>query len=295
MDAVGAVILHYKTSSKTIDCINSFLSLPQDSFAQHIVVVCNSGGDESDLEIAYKYLDSEMVEVVQTSKPLVFSQAMNVGVQALAKYSPKFVILSNNDIAFNDSKMYEKIDEEYGVSHFGAMGPDIHSVTSDTHSSPFYIRYYFSWLENLKIIVLLYRSILRREWKKIPEKEFIYDNKDYKKRAEDLMLQGSFVILSKDYLERFPKGLYPQKSFFLEEDILLYLCRKFNLKTVYNPSISVDHIHSVSIDKRFQDKQKKRKFVTFQTLKSRKTFLHIIGHYNITKKIKFSNEIKKVK
>ena len=295
MENIGVVILHYKTSEKTIDCVNSFLNIDSSSFKPHIVVVCNTGGDKSDCEIGYKYQDSSAVEVVSTPKPLVFARAMNVGVKALEQYHPKFIILSNNDIIFDEPQMYLKIDEEYKQSHFGAMGPDVHTISSDTHSSPFYIRYYFSWFANVKIIILILRSYFLRQWKKEPDKEFIYNNKQYKKRVENKMLQGSFVILSKDYLARFPQGLYPQKSFFLEENILLYLCQKFNLKTVYNPSIKVDHIHSVSIDQRFQDKAKKRKFVMVETLRSRHTFLHIIARYNLTKHIKYSHRKEKAK
>lgn len=294
METIGAVILHYKKTEKTIACVDSFLRLSPLPFSPHIVVVCNSGRDASDRAITERFKEHPIVEVIQTKKPLVFSRAMNIGVKHLAKYNPRFVILSNNDITFDDQRLYKKIEEEYERSHFGAMGPDVHTVSTDTHSSPFYIRYYLSAIENFKIVLLMYRSLLMREWKKEPKEEFVYNNKKYKERAENVMLQGSFVILSKDYLKRFPLGLYPQKSFFLEEDILLFLCRKFNLKTVYNPEISVDHIHSVSINERFKDKQKKRKFVFRQTLKSRKTFLSLIIWFNLTGKIKFSAEKKKV-
>lgn len=293
METIGVVILHYKNIEKTIDCVDSFLKLKSPDFKQKIALVCNSGNDESDKAIRGKYKDDPQIKVIITDKPLVFSRAMNVGVKYLQQFSPKFVILSNNDITFEDSKMYEKIDEEYRRSKFGVMGPDVHTVSSDTHSSPFYIRYYLSWLENLKIVILLQRSILLKEWKKEPEEEFIYNNKKYKQRAEDVMLQGSFVILSRDYLQRFPKGIYPQKSFFLEEDILLYLCRKFKLKTVYSPNITVDHIHSVAINQRFQDKEKKRKFQMKQTLSSRKTLLKIITGYNIFRRVKYSKKLKR--
>lgn len=69
-------------------------------------------------------------------------------------------------------------------------------------------------------------------------------------RQENVVLSGSCLIFSKEFMACNQKLFEPETFFFHEEDILTTKCLKNNWKTLYMPDIHVKHLEGASTNEK---------------------------------------------
>ena len=246
----------------TITYVKNLKKLSAKNYEMHIILVDNNSPDGSGEVLKEYYKDDKLVDVELVDRNLGFSRGNNVGIHvANDKYHADFIVVSNSDIKIPDPDFFEKMITIYERTSFDIFGPDIYGVRYKQHQSPKTDRYLSikqidekiaHYKKTLKIIKLtgklkLYypicfvkdtlTSILGRG------KEY-YNN--YSTYQENVVIHGAFFVLTKKYMEAYPDGMYPGTFMYSEEYILNYRAARKNLKTVYDPSISVRHYEGVA-------------------------------------------------
>ena len=68
----------------------------------------------------------------------------------------------------------------------------------------------------------------------------------YKKKYENVVIHGSAIIFSREYLNKYIHALYPEPFYYGEEDLLYLKCMRYQSKIVYDPSVKVWHAAGAS-------------------------------------------------
>ncbi len=285
---ISVVILHYNDAGMTEKYIDNLSGLDWTGIDHHIIVTDNASPDGSGQILYRKYEDDPHVSVLLLEENEGFARGNNAGIKyAISNFDPDLIIVSNNDIIIEDHDLPGKLVSVYKRTGFAVFGPDIYSITRNYHQSPVRDHYLSSdELKNkirsinrsLRILHLLdtlkLYDLLRNIKLKIRP-----DNNDadgYDRYREDVVLQGAFFVLSKDYLTEYPDGLYPGTFLYMEEDLLNYRAKKSNLKTVYDPSIQVKHLEGASTHAILGDRCRKYIYELEQTRESCKEMLKIL-------------------
>ncbi len=274
---ICVVVLHYTDADMTCNYIDNLLNLDWSDIRYQMIIVDNASPDGSGELLKEKYAQNPSVDVVLLNTNEGFARGNNAGIKlAQDKYDPDLIIVSNNDIIIEDCAFPQKLCSIFARTHFDLFGPDIYSITRNYHQSPIRdhhlnineinekIKEIDKTLGKLRILdkLELY-NILRNIKKKI--NPITPNASDYDKYQEDVVLQGAFFVLSKNYLSKYPDGLYPGTFLYMEEDILNYRISKSGLKSVYDPSICVKHLEGAATHKQSGDRCKKYIFELEQT------------------------------
>ena len=232
------VILHYNDANMTEEYVDNLLDLKWGKHLFHIIIVDNASPDNSGKLLLDNYNNNEFVDVIHMESNEGFARGNNTGIRyALENYDADLIMVSNNDIIIDDPNFSQKVVELYDKEDFAVLGPDIYSVYRNAHQSPISKKHseiielkqritdIDKKLKKLKIIDKLGVYDILRGVKKVFKPD--YSSADgWDKRQEDVVLQGAFFILSKEYLNAYPDGLYPGTFLYMEEDILNYRTRK---------------------------------------------------------------------
>ena len=266
------VILHYLNMEDTIETVESIRN-KVDTGAYHIVVVDNASPDDSGKELEARYRNAQHVDVILNERNLGFSAGNNAGIIHLRTlYSPKFIILSNNDIQLYDDHLFEKTNAEYQRSGFAVMGPMILTADGRCDANPISdVPYSRKECENE---ILQYQRLIRRAengtyklWAKYDYymKKFVTRyrvqhqgpvQKDrsagvFLQKRENVVLHGCFMIFSEKYFEHF-EGLDVRTFMYSEENILYTHMQHLSLIMLYNPDIIVYHKEGASVNNAFK-------------------------------------------
>ena len=248
----GVVILNYLAYQVTIDCIECFLKLDQTNKFMKIIVVDNHSPNDSYEILRKKYDANSQVEIVQTDENLGFARGNNYGYQILKKeMEPDFVIFSNDDILLKDQKLLSWIENMYIKYEFAVLGPKIYSK---------YGKYYQSPLENfsqnknecrkklfeyrLILAQLKVKRILHKKSKSLAEKK--YKDAEYQTMTTKKTLHGSFLIMSKKYLNEFSEPFDSNTYLYMEENLLKLRCDTKSLTMLYSPDYEIIHLQAIA-------------------------------------------------
>ena len=256
------VVLHYNNAEMTISYVKNLKKLVAENYEKHIILVDNNSPDGSGKMLKDYYINDPQVDVELLDRNLGFAKGNNVGIHlADKKYHADFIVLSNNDIKINDRRFFEKMLDIYERTGFDIFGPDIYGVRNKMHQSPIAdkylsvdqiderIKHYTKTLKMIKFTgrlkiyypLCFVRDSITSVFGK--GKEYF---RNYTEYQEGVVLHGAFLVLTKKYLEAYPDGLYPGTFMYEEERILNYRAELKNLKTVYDPSLSVRHLEGVA-------------------------------------------------
>ena len=247
----------------TFKTIESVLAL-HNFGNSHIVVVDNASTNDSGKLLEQTYKDMKQVHIVLAESNVGFSDGNNLGFQYMKEnFSADFVIVINNDILFPQKDFIDKLNALYLESPFWVAGPDVYVPHRDYHSSPIY-----EHLLSTEEVNILLKKI---EWEKhqLVRKKSLYvlklylrdcfrenalinvaiklnrfirgQKKNYKKRVENVVLQGSCLIFDKRYCEKNEKLFFPTTFMYGEEILLTLRCLKNNWEIKYFPELFVWH------------------------------------------------------
>lgn len=290
--SISYVILHYKNLNDTIKCIESLLRTTNND--SNLIVVDNGSGDGSGEKLKKKYQDMPQIKVLLLENNVGFSKGNNAGYIYVKKnYDSDFIIVTNNDVVFYQKNFEETIKKIYAQSQFYVLGPDVYIPRHKDHQNPLFktpinkqqlineikeYKYYrknpLKFEKRLKIHAL--KNRLCSKYKVI---NFLYstlrgkDVLDYKKRYENVGLQGSCLIFSKKFIMKEDKAFEPEPFLYEEETFLFYRCQKKSYKMVYDPSIAIRHEEAASFTNANKDNIQRLKFMLNHHVKAREELL----------------------
>lgn len=244
------VILHYNALSDTIECIDSIKKCVGADCA--IVVVDNKSPNGTGAELEERYKGDAQVTVILNEKNEGFARGNNVGFRyAKENQNPDFIVMLNNDTLILQNDFAALVEKEYAQTQFAVLGPVIQTPHKPYSSNPGpsklpsekWFRKYV--LKNKVKLVLNYMFGLDLfyEWlvrKVFGEKDKKFDESLLAHRAENVVLHGSCLIFSKDYISKF-EGLNDRTFLYQEERLLFLRLQQNHLKSVFSPNIEIFH------------------------------------------------------
>ena len=260
MKEISVVILHYNNLADTTKYIENLRQLNWEGLSYHFIVVDNASPDGSGRKLAERYNEDADVKVLLSDQNLGFAKGNNLGiVYAREQFAADFIAVSNNDIEICNKEFFQDLVQLHSQDPFAVCGPDIYSVGKQFHQSP--IRSCLLTLrevedsisdmtKKLRMVRLLndlhLYELLRKVKHLMGRGSGGIVAEDHENVQYDVVIHGAFFVLTKEYTEQFPHGLYPETFMYREEDILAYLCAQKRLKIRFCPELQVLHYDGVS-------------------------------------------------
>lgn len=291
----GFLILHYKDSETTIQCVNSICNLSKKDIEIFILIVDNGSNDGTGENIKEYFSKISYVNVLILKTPYGFSKGNNIGYDYLKKRNLDFVIAANNDVIFSQAEFLEIIQKIYIQTPFHILGPDIFVPYKNYHDNP---HHYEVWDEKfMEKRISRMQKALRCPFGRMVVRDFarttflyrLYCKYIYihtlsgkqnriksKEVVKGVCLSGACLIFSREYINFNEKLFEPETTFYCEEEILQYRCVKDGLVLLYDPQIGVVHNESVSTKKNFGNLLSRRKKVLKYSIDSSQIYLEYI-------------------
>ena len=292
------VILHYKNIKETIKCVRSLFETASSN--SKIIIVDNGSNDGSGTKLQSLFGEDSRCKIILLDTNVGFSKGNNVGYIYAKKYlDPDYIVVTNNDVVFNQCDFEKKINDIYLRTKFDVLGPDVYIPNNKEHQSPIFLRgitseelekeleeyrYYQSnpeqFKKRLKLHFLKNRIcsqslLLRRLYSKIRGKEYI----DYRREYNDVVLQGCCLIVSRQFVEKEEKMFDPEPFLYCEETLLYYRCKKKQYTMIYSPEIKIKHEESASFKNATKNTEERLKFMLKHHVIARELLLDYIVQY----------------
>ncbi len=276
----GFVILHYKTDAQTCRCIDSIINnINDDNYI--IIVVDNFSNNGSIEKVEKKYRKNKKIHILKNNKNLGFARGNNVGINWLNdNYKVEFIVVLNNDTQIISNDFISNVRKEFAKSNFAVMGPKI--LLKNKKINPLCrqdITLERAYKENKFIIRQLVICRLRMERlkgivKKIINKPAKIDKEvmDVNKYYSNVVLHGCFLVFSKEFFSKY-KGFDERTFLYHEEELLFLRLKKSNLKSIYNPSITIFHEEDAATDFYIPNERRRAIFKLKNVYKSNKVLI----------------------
>ncbi|HGK1938477.1 TPA: glycosyltransferase family 2 protein [Streptococcus pneumoniae] len=274
------VILHYRTSNDTIECIKSIQKLEGD---YKIVIVDNASQNGSIERVEALFANNDEIVIIKNTKNLGFAAGNNIGyAYARTQIKADMIAVLNNDIVIKQKDFINRIFELYRNSQFHIAGPDIVSLVDGHHQSPVVekinsISKANKELFKYRILRIINKIGLYELMTRQPKKELnrisVADPMRYQ---ENVILHGSFVIFSPLYVSEEECAFRPDTFMYMEEPILYEYCMLKNYKTVFDPSIVIYHKEDSSTNSLYNAVYAKREFVFKNMIRSLKIYRSLL-------------------
>lgn len=263
------VVLHYIVYKETIRCVDS-IKKNIDSNDYKIVVVDNASPNSSGIILEEKYKNDEFVNVILMENNLGFAKGNNAGIDfCKEKYLPDFICCLNNDVRLVSHDFMKQVKKEYGRSKCAVMGPQIYLKNNDLFSFNVELKD-VQYYKNLKSFYQSMGSSKGNKDNRIARQEVLRKIKllNFLRgfvrgmyfRKENVMLHGCALIFTPRFFRYF-NGFNDKTFLYLEEQLLFHMCRKRNLKTIYNPKIVIKHMEDQATNAAWGKNNKKNKYM----------------------------------
>ena len=274
------LILHYKNSDVTIQCVDSIIHcFGTGSF--EIVIVDNASNNGSYETLQERFSGKSYIHFLHNEKNLGYAAGNNVGFRyAKKELKADWICLANNDVIFEDSAWIDKVTAYYKTSSYYVLGPDI--VTREgVHQNPFraYTASRINVCKNLIHDIIVYWALKLKLQRKINNNVMSrqeLNKQDWAHTDDNFqgVLHGSCLVFSPDYLAEFD-GLYGGTFLYCEEEILCYILKKLGYRYVYCSDVQVIHCHATSLKRSVQDEAERKKIIVKHRMQSYQKFLKI--------------------
>ncbi|MDY2688197.1 MAG: glycosyltransferase [Limosilactobacillus reuteri] len=286
------VVLHYKSSKDTINCIKSIEKLNGE---YQIVIVDNASNDGSLEKVKDVYSDTKNIIFLKNKENVGFAEGNNVGYRfAKNILKAQFILICNSDLIFDQQDFLTKVKKVYTKYDAYIIGPDIESISTKMHQSPmkttttnlFKVNFEILRYRLLLVLSRLYiYDLLKRSTgiNKTPQKQY------YKNVKKNVVLHGSMLVFTPNFIKREDKAFRTGTFLYLEEDILHTYAISNGYVTIYDPSLHVLHLEDSSTNAIVKNKKEKREFVFRNMIKSLGVYRkYLIFDKDRTKKAKYN-------
>lgn len=270
------VILHYGSADVTMSAVHSVMSLEKANDELSVVVVDNASPGGTGDVVHDRLKSLQHCYFLSSKENLGFARGNNVGF-AFAKneLGADFIILMNNDAVIESLNFCELVADDFAKEYFAVLGPHIHTPNGKCQNP---LRRKLLKGFRLKLTQIYLWVDLLMTWLCIAP--FVSKFCTRKKKADslkdgvsmnDVELHGSFLIFSPLYVRKFD-GLDDRTFMYCEEEFLFARCMANNLKSRYNPAISVFHNEVETSGASVLKKRKRRLFRLKNCWKSLKLY-----------------------
>ena len=255
------VVLHYETVNDTKKCIAS-LKKYQNSIETVNIVVVDNGSVDGKLNSKDDMFEENDIYLISSEKNLGYANGNNLGF-VFAKYELQsdIIVLSNNDIVFEQENFIGKLVHEKEKTEFDVAGPCIMSFVDGKNQNP--VPYLYPDIDSvrkrkIKYQILYVLSIINADIlvQKMLAKE-IQEYSDW--NVNDYQLHGACLFFSNRFIKMFD-GLYSGTFMYMEEGILKYITKKYGLKMQYINSLEVWHKEKSATNQIYGKGKEKRQF-----------------------------------
>lgn len=286
----GFVVLHYKTTEDTIECVESLLKLTGNAC---IIIVDNFSNNGSLEKLEENYCGNTKIVFVCANENLGFARGNNLGIRKASELGCDSVVLLNNDTIINDTDFMVKCAFIWKKYRFAVCGPRIRSLIDGMDQSPFIIPRHFikSKKDAFKLFLLgaiKYYSLklgLPEWWGKSSERISLSNGLQESVLTSDktdFLICGAAIILGPTYFERFNQLC--DKTFLYEEETIIYLLSNLlDYCVIYHPDLEVLHKEQSSTKLVHGTGREKLLFGYGEDYKSRKQVMKIMFHSGNTK------------
>lgn len=122
MTKIGIIILNYKTYQDTIRLVKDLLLFDMKDDLQ-IIVVDNLSPNDSFEVLERDLREFRNVEVIQSEENGGYAKGNNVGLRALKKYDPEYVLILNNDVYFSENTLKTCVEQYQYLENPGIIAP----------------------------------------------------------------------------------------------------------------------------------------------------------------------------
>ena len=289
MNKIVFVILHYNNIDDTINCINSINRLKDNKIMKKIIIVDNCSPNKTGEELNNLYKEKDYINVILLDKNYGFSYGNNIGYKYALKEKPDTIVVSNNDIIFEDNDFlinYYNLKNEN--NNFDIMSPDIINL-NDRHQNPLSLELTTIGKARKNVFVntcysiLLSIPILNRlifKYKQNHEKKWFDDY--YKNREgmsfdkNDFIPFGAIIIFSNNWI-RNETIAFPSNTFMYQEEEILYsYIKKNKYRLLFYDKMVVRHLEGRSTNSINNEKIKVARFQAKTKAKSLKEYIRVI-------------------
>ena len=266
------LILHYCSIDDTKNCIDS---IKKNCFNNdyEIVIVDNGSPNNTGKLLKKEFLRDKKIHIILLKNNLGFAKGNNAGFKYICdNFNADYIIMINNDIEIIEKNFLEKIDENYQQHSFSVLGPKIMLPNNQVCNYNKKLKNY--WSQFFIIIYIFFRLIMNYlyltpliEYKRKKHKKTNEIDKVKDKVKENVILHGSCLIFSKDYISKF-NGIDDRTFLYCEEELLYIRLLKNKMNSIYNPNIKVLHNEDGSTNYILKNKRKKNIFVDKNLLRS---------------------------
>lgn len=236
--SICVLILNYNGYKNTINCIDSLKKSLYKNL--RIIVIDNASTDDSIKYIKKSHCD---VDIIRTDKNRLFAGGMNYGVKQIKRTGnvPEYVLFLNNDIIINDRRMIRILAEKMEQLGASVAGPLIIESGYPKRSMP-----------SMSIAYTLYNNFMYP----IAYVQKILGNifKSERIMKANAVSGSCFLVKFDDFSE--VGGFEEDRGLYYEEYYLADKLRKMNMKTIYVPITSVNHLAGKTISAKFKYKEK---------------------------------------
>lgn len=292
MNTIVFLILHYGDIAVTKSCTDSILQLNTEDNIRIVIVDNDYKKSEAERkQLDNQYADSSIVKIIKMTENVGFSRANNEGyLYAKKHYQPDYIIVTNNDIVFEQKDFIEKIKFDYEQYEYAVLGPDILGYDDGKHQSPIDVQGrtlkqvdYTIWMNKvcLAMFSLVYPLL---KWNFGRQKEAQSNtNVGY---CEGIVPSGACIVLSSLFIDKESKVFAPETMFYYEEYILHERCRQKGHKIVFEPNVYVVHGDSVATKHKTGNQRERIRFVMKNTLESARVYRDMLSGKKKVKKEK---------
>ena len=254
MGKIVFVILHYcalDTTIRAVECLIKNINY----HTYEIVIVDNASPDESGEKLQCKFEKDNRIYFLPSPENRGFASGNNIGYAfAKARLHADFIVIMNNDVMIYQKDFASRIIDIYRQKKYYILGPDVITL-SGKHQNPHRLNTFQEndlnrIIRNRTLIIsyLTVKKILHLQnvfypVEKWDQKRAEAERKNvlYQYGQTDVVLHGSILIFSPDFLRKEETAFYPKTFMWMEEEILAYLCKKKGYMMLYEPSLKVIH------------------------------------------------------
>ena len=269
---VSFLILNYKTADmtkQTVDLLRKHQ--PRESYC--VVIVDNGSEDGSYETLKREYKDQDDIFVLACAKNEGFARGNNVGYDFIKQRDmSEYIVCMNSDVFIEQPDFIECIQKIHEETGFYMLGPDIINKQSK-HCNPHREKLFSMKDVNRRIVnQWIFKKYFQvKKLLHIQDKLYILEdwmdalaNKErsriaWDKPMTDVVLHGSCLIFSREYINVFSQAFCPDTFLYFEEDIRCFECVNMGYRVQYDPRIQVRHLEGISSaidkDKRYQKKE----------------------------------------
>lgn len=280
------VILHYIALEDTIECVNSIinnLSVPNND-EKYIIIVDNGSPNSSFEKLNEVFGEDRNIILIKSDENLGFARGNNLGfMYAKNKLAADFIIMINNDTIIYQNDFLEHINCLYKKYNFAVLGPNI-TTADGMHQNPFLpCKWTINRLRLTRLKQKIKYCLTLIGLDRLFLKEYELDRKEsIKHDIIGASLHGACLIFSKNYINIL-NGLCDKTFLYMEEEMLDLYIKKYNLISVYSPTINIYHKEDVAT-KSAQKSSLKRKLNKYK--------YWIESSYEYEKLLRKFNEVK---